>query len=100
MTKEIWKDIVGHEGRYQVSNKGRVKSLKFGKERIMKQSLNSAGYPILNLCKEGKRKTFQVHQVVAIAFLNHVPDGNKLVVDHRNNDKINNSLSNLRSKLK
>ena len=53
---EKWKDIEGYEGLYQVSNLGRVKSLKFGKEKILKILINSHGYAHVILLKEGKRK--------------------------------------------
>tara|TARA_R110002074_G_C12140162_1_gene629054 strand:+ start:11 stop:490 length:480 start_codon:yes stop_codon:yes gene_type:complete len=94
MTKEIWKSVPNYDN-YMVSSRGRVKSMKFGKERMMKQSLNIYGYFHVCLSKEGKSKTITVHKVVAIAFLNHTPCGHKLVVDHRNNDKTNNNLNNL-----
>ena len=51
--KENWKDIEGYEGLYQVSDKGRVKSFKFGKERILKPQNNSRGYLHVNLCRTG-----------------------------------------------
>ena len=102
---EIWRDIPNYEGHYQVSNFGNVKSVsrvvKRGdvlqpiKERVMKQPLDSKGYKHLSLHKEGKRKGFQVHQLVAMAFLNHTPNGHKLIVDHIDNNKLNNRLSNL-----
>lgn len=91
---EIWKKIPGFEN-YEVSNKGNVKSLKFGKERILKLNINSKGYLVLSLFKNGKRKHFEVHQLVAIAFLNHKPDGFKIVVDHINEKKTDNRLENL-----
>lgn len=103
--KEIWKEIPNYEGLYQVSNLGRVKSLKrwrnsgnggyFQKERVMNQTLNPYGYKILGLSKNGYKKTFQVHKLVAMAFLGHEPCGHKIVVDHIDNDKLNNNLSNL-----
>ena len=95
MTKEIWKDVPGFEGMYQVSDLGNVKSLKFGKERLLKQATDSTGYLNVSLYKEGKRKGFKAHVLVAMAFLNHVPCGHRLVVDHIDNDKMNNSLDNL-----
>lgn len=82
--KEIWKDVKGYEGIYQVSNLGRVKSLKFGKERILKGGIDGVGYLTVSLSKNGKVKTHKVHVLVAIAFLGHTPCGYKLVVDHKN----------------
>ena len=76
---------------YQVSNLGRVKSLKWGKERILKQVVDGNGYLIVN----PNSKTKKVHKLVAEAFLNHKPDGYNVVVDHIDNDKLNNRLDNL-----
>ena len=93
-------DIKGYEGFYQVSNKGRVKSfVKWrgrSSPRILSSPLNSDGYPMVGLVKEGVRKTIKVHVLVALTFLDHKPNGNKgLVVDHINNIKTDNKLSNL-----
>jgi hypothetical protein len=106
--EEIWKDIPEYEGLYQVSNLGNIKSLP--KEwfsgintirkhhgKIIKPVVNSSGYFILGLSKNKKRKMFMIHQLVAITFLNHKPDATKkLVVDHINTNKIDNSLGNLK----
>ncbi|MBI6042188.1 NUMOD4 domain-containing protein [Clostridium perfringens] len=93
---EIWKDIEGYEGLYQVSNMGRVKSLNYnrtGKERLMKLSLKSTGYLIVKLCKEGKEKKYLIHRLVAIAFLDN-PQGLP-EVNHKDEDKTNNNADNL-----
>lgn len=105
MSKEIWKDIMNYEGRYQVSNLGRVRSLdrkvrnhlaeRMIKGRIIKGSVNKNGYRYVVLTKENNLKGFSVHQLVAMAFLGHKPNGYKLVVDHIDNNKLNNSLNNL-----
>ena len=102
--KEIWKDIPDYEGYYQVSNLGRVKSLprktnnQYGsrtiKERILKTGI-SRGYLTTALYKDGKRKAFTIHQLVAMAFLNHTPCGYKIVVDHIDNNPKNNRVDNL-----
>ena len=94
--KEIWKDIEGYEGLYQVSNMGRVKSLgnnKTRKEKILKNSKGSIGYLQVGLYKEGKVKYFRVHQLVASAFIPN-PD-NLPQVNHRNEDKTDNRVENL-----
>ena len=98
---EIWIDVKDFEGMYQVSNLGRVKSLdrdstigRFLKERILSPGL-SRGYPIVVLSKEGHSRSMTVHQLVAIAFLNHIPNGYDIVVDHIDNDKLNNNVNNL-----
>ena len=94
MKTEIWKDIKDYGGLYKVSNLGRVKSLKFGKERILSAATNATGYSLVALCN-GKTKAITVHQLVAMAFLNHKPCGYKLVVDHINTIKTDNRLENL-----
>tara|TARA_R110001606_G_C15087182_1_gene618020 strand:- start:31 stop:522 length:492 start_codon:yes stop_codon:yes gene_type:complete len=95
---EEFRDVKGYEGLYQVSDLGNVKSLKrknVPKDRILKTSL-SAGYKRVALFKNHIGKDFRIHQLLAITFLNHKPDGtNKLVVDHRDNNPLNNDLSNL-----
>lgn len=93
--KEVWRDIKDYEGLYQVSNHGNVKSLKYGKNRILKPALDSVGYYMVNLCN-GKFHSYSIHKLVAIAFLNHKPCGYKIVVDHKDFNKTNNHLSNLR----
>lgn len=93
--KETWRDVKGYEGDYQISDLGRVKSLKFGREKILKQSLTKIGYFKVNLHKNKTRNTCVVHVLVAVAFLNHKPDGHKIVIDHIDNDKLNNCIDNL-----
>ena len=93
--KEIFRDVKGYEEDYQVSNLGRVLSFKYGKERILKQAVNTGGYLVVNLCENGKNKIKIVHKLVAIAFLNHIPNGHKLVVDHVDNNQLNNKADNL-----
>jgi hypothetical protein len=96
--QEIFKDIPGYEKFYQVSNLGSVKSLgnnKKRKEKLLKAALNNKGYYTVSLSKDFKMKTIQVHQLVAMAFLNHKPHGHKIVVDHINNIKTDNRLENL-----
>lgn len=90
---EQWKDIEGYENLYQISNEGRVKSLKWGKERILKNVKNSWGYLLVGLCKNGERIHKQVHRLVAEAFLENPQ--NLLEVNHKDEDKTNNHVENL-----
>ena len=100
---EEYRAIKGYEGLYEVSNLGNVKSLArkdtIGRkvnEKIRKPCINSAGYLTLFLCKDRNKKSYQVHQLVAMAFLGHVPNGNKgLVTDHKDNNPLNNTVENL-----
>jgi len=89
--KETWKPIIGYEGLYQVSDLGKVRSLKFGKERILKPGM-SAGYLAVGLCNNGQ-KTRKVHQLVAEAFIGPRPDGYETC--HKDDVKTNNVLTNL-----
>lgn len=91
---EIWKDVIGYEGIYMVSNLGRVKSLKFNKEKILKPAKNSNGYYIILLCNNNI-KARKVHQLVAESFLGHLPCAMNLVVDHINDIKTDNRIKNL-----
>ena len=104
MKGEIWKDIEGFEGRYQVSNLGRVKSLertvwdnrgyyKTVSEKILKPQKKGNGYLQVQLSQDGKEKWYLVHRLVAIAFL---PNPNNLPqVNHISEDKLDNRVSNL-----
>ena len=91
---EIWEDIEGYEGIYQVSSLGRIKRLyKNGKERILKLRSDRDGYLNVGLCKEGRVKSRGVHRLVAQAFIPN-PD-NKSQVNHRDENKSNNKVENL-----
>lgn len=92
MKKEIWKDIKGYEGLYQVSNLDRVKRLNYNqtdKERIMKPIKHSSGYLQIILFKNGKMKHMYVHRLVALHFIPN-PE-----VNHKDENKLNNHVSNL-----
>ena len=91
--KEIWKDIKDYEGHYQVSNLSRVKSIKFGKERILKPVTDRHGYSIVGLWKNNKQKTYKVHRLVAEAF---IPNPYNLPqVNHKDENPLNNNVNNL-----
>lgn len=89
---EVWQPIPGYEGVYDVSNLGNVHSRKAG--RALKACIGSAGYLQVDLCRDGKKRTYAIHQLVASAFLGGRPDG--MVVCHRDGDKLNNRPDNLR----
>jgi hypothetical protein len=88
---EHWKDIPNYEGLYQVSNLGRVKSLKFGKERVLKPRCDSSGYVQVVLCKGGEKKDYRVHRLVMLAFVSE----SDLQVNHKSGIKTDNRLENL-----
>lgn len=97
---EIWRDIKGYEGLYQVSNFGRVKSFregtKFGKQKeyILKPWLINTGYHAVMLYKEDRTKhKYQLHRLVAETFIPN-PD-NLPCVNHKDENKTNNKVSNL-----
>lgn len=103
---EIWKDVVGFEGLYQVSNLGRVYALPkewtTGRNTlrghdgiIMLCNPSNRGYKCATLRIDGKLKVKEVHQLVAEAFLNHKPNGHKIVIDHINNNPLDNRVENL-----
>ena len=97
---EIWKDIKGYEGFYQVSNYGRVKSLErldsCGRKvhgRILKQGKDTQGYLVIGLCKEGARKSKRIHRLVAEMFIENPKE--YLEVNHKDENKENNHIDNL-----
>ena len=97
MEGEIWRDIKNYEGRYQVSNLGRVKSLgndKSRKEKILKPGKNGWGYLRVCLVKEGSSKMYTVHRLVLSTF-NPIDGMDELLVNHKDEDKTNNNLNNL-----
>lgn len=94
--KEEWRDIKGYEGKYQVSNLGRVKSLNYHRadiSRILAVRKDKGGYLYLNLYKNNKRKTYKVHRLVAEAFIDN--PNNYPQVNHKDEIRSNNIASNL-----
>lgn len=93
---EEYRDVVGYEGHYQISNFGNLKSLKNNKEKILKKNMDDEGYYRSNLTLNKKYKTKRLHLLVAEAFMNHKSDGTtKLVINHIDGNKTNNNVNNL-----
>ena len=105
MKKEVWKDVVGYEGLYQISDMGRVKRPQrvsidsMGrkvpyKEKILKNKISKqTGYPCVNLSKNGKVTTLNIHTLIADAFIPN-PD-NLPCINHKDENRANSVLSNL-----
>ena len=81
---------------YQISNHGRVISNVREPARFLTPSLTSAGYLIVKLYKDGKPKTFGIHRLIAMHFLDIPEDEDAMVVDHINLNKTDNRIENLR----
>ncbi len=88
---EVWKDIIGYEGLYQVSNLGNVKSL-FRYKKVLNNTIHK-GYYLISLCKNKKQLPQRNHRLVAIAFIPN-PE-NKPQVNHIDGNKLNNNVENL-----
>ncbi len=90
MNNEIWKDVVGYEGEYMISNQGRVLSLKKGQKKVLKNIKSSNGYYVVGL----NGKLIGIHRLVAMAF---IPNPlNKPCIDHINTTRTDNRVENLR----
>lgn len=94
--QEIWKDIPGFEGKYQISNCGKVKSLNYcntDKEKVLVNKVNHRGYEYVCLCKNNQRQYPRIHRLVAENFIEN--RGNLEQVNHIDGNKKNNVVSNL-----
>ena len=95
--EEVWRTIVGYEGLYAISNMGRVKSLNYGrtgKEKILRPCKDKDNYLQVGLYKGGKPKWYTVHRLVLSTF-NPCENMDELQVNHIDENKENNNLSNL-----
>ena len=96
--KEIWKDIKGYEGKYQISNTGKVRSLNYnntGKIKELKLKLNKYGYYEVKLSKNNKAKDYMVGKLVAEHFINTTKKNDEMEVMHIYDSK-NNEVKNLK----
>ena len=94
LAQEQWRDVEGYDGAYQVSDLGRVRSLKFGKTRVLRPGKTKDGYLRVDLYRNGKYKHSLVHRLVAQAFIPN-DDETKTQINHRDECKHNNRVSNL-----
>ena len=91
MENEIWKDIKGYDGKYQISNKGNIKNVK--RNKLLKIQFNK-NYKCIHLVgTDGKIKNYTIHRLMAQSFIPN-PD-NLSCVNHKDENKLNNSLDNL-----
>jgi hypothetical protein len=93
MKKEEWKSIPNYEGLYEASSLGNIRNLK--RNSILKPIKNYFYYKV-KLSKKGVQTNKRVHQIIAESFFDFKPCGMNLVVDHVNNDKLDNRVDNLR----
>lgn len=91
---ELWKAIPGFNGKYEVSNYGKVRNVK--RNRLLSGNIGSGGYLRVDLMTgKDTHKNFRVHKLVAMAFLDHIPCGLHMTVDHIDFNKLNNHSDNL-----
>ena len=94
LSHEQWRDIDGYDGAYQVSDLGRVRSLKFGRVKVLRPGNNGNEYLRVNLSNGGKIKRLYIHRLVAQAFIKN-DDETKIYINHINEIKSDNRVSNL-----
>ena len=97
---EVWKDVIGYEGFYKVSDRGNVYSVRrictSGRKlggHLLKPCYDKDGYLHVSLCKNGVMKTKRIHRLVAEAFTPN--QNNYLEINHKDEDKTNNRVENL-----
>lgn len=94
--EEIWKDIKGFEGIYQISNMGRLKSLKSGRGRVLSQTNSKGGYFSVVLAYGSKKRYTRIHRIVYESFVCDIPKGYKWHIHHINHNKQDNRIENLK----
>jgi hypothetical protein len=95
---ETWKDVSGFEGYYQISDTGLVKSIRNyhrSSDIILKQDIDRDGYSLVCLSKNSKKKNYRIHRLVWDAFGKGERNGKKIIIDHIDENKGNNNISNL-----
>lgn len=102
---EMWKNVVGYEGIYEVSNLGKIRTkegkqtktkrhgIRTWKQRELKQKTDKNGYKRVGLWKDGKEKTHLVHRIVAEVFLEKIPE--KEIINHKNGNPNDNRVENI-----
>lgn len=94
MNSEIWKAIDGYEGIYEISDHGRVRSIpRVGTKGGIIMPRKRNGYYAVDLCRDGKKATRDVHRLVAIAFIDN--DDELPLINHRDENRLNNMADNL-----
>lgn len=93
MFSEVWKDVAGFEGLYEVSNYGKVR--RYDTKRLKATPLNRFGYPQLNLYKNGKSYLRRVHRLVAVAFVDNPEPIRYDCINHKDENPCNNNANNL-----
>lgn len=100
MKTDVWKDVIGYEGIYQINKKGDVKSLKRKStgtfttiDKLIKKQMSSKGYFVYKLSKNGITKTKSLHRILAESFIPNL--NNEKCVNHKDGNSLNNDISNL-----
>lgn len=92
--EEIWKDIKGYDGLYQISNFGMVKSVRYNTNKILSVIHNTiTGYNSVGLCYKNRRETMYIHRAIALAFIENPT--NKPHINHKNGVRDDNDINNL-----